>query len=440
MEKQWIDNLRKRFEDKKAPVPEGLWDDIESAMADMEQHGGRSVKKHRARTVSIWGRWAAAAVACAVVAVGIVKYGNSEPSDFRSGNRLAQKIADVSDGTSTMETSDGTAVGGSLETSSPSSDKSVFSDIKSKITGVVEDARERSASDIDISVDDKDLVAEKSLSENNVGDVDERQKKGVSVVNRPPDSRKARYYNSGDDNLLASASKRHHGIDMSVGLYGTNLTAVGSSGNGGTLAMPMNVYADPIMNKDFTLLTIDSRLNRADASENEINVKHRQPVRVGMSVRFKLTDRLGIETGMNYSYLSSEIASGDEDGGFRTEQKLHYVGVPLGLNYGIWSTDYLEIYAAAGATAEFCVSGKSGTDYVSGETIIKHSEYEVKDSRPQWSVNAAAGVQYNFNNVIGVYVEPGVSYYFNNGSDVTTIYKDKPFNFNLNLGLRFTVR
>lgn len=76
-----------------------------------------------------------------------------------------------------METSDGTAVGGSLETSSPSSDKSVFSDIKSKITGVVEDARERSASDIDISVDDKDLVAEKSLSENNVGDVDERQKK-----------------------------------------------------------------------------------------------------------------------------------------------------------------------------------------------------------------------------------------------------------------------
>ncbi|CCY84704.1 uncharacterized protein BN473_00961 [Prevotella sp. CAG:1185] len=440
MEKQWIDNLRKRFEDKKAPVPEGLWDDIESAMADMEQHGGMSVKKHRARTVSIWGRWAAAAVACAVVAVGIVRYGNSESSDFLSGNSLAQKVADVSDETSTMETSDGTAVGGSLETSSPSSDKSVFSDIKSKITGVVEDARERSASDIDISVDDKDLVAEKSLSENNVGDVDERQKKGVSVVNRPPDSRKARYYNSGDDNLLASAPERHHVIDVSVGLYGTNLTAVGSSGNGGTLAMPMNVYADPIMNKDFTLLTIDSRLNRADASENEINVKHRQPVRVGMSVRFKLTDRLGIETGMNYSYLSSEIASGDEDGGFRTEQKLHYVGVPLGLNYGIWSTDYLEIYASAGATAEFCVSGKSGTDYVSGETIIKHSEYEVKDSRPQWSVNAAAGVQYNFNNVIGVYVEPGVSYYFNNGSDVTTIYKDKPFNFNLNLGLRFTVR
>lgn len=44
MERQWIDNLRKRFEDRKAPVPEGLWDDIEYAMADMEQHGGMSVK------------------------------------------------------------------------------------------------------------------------------------------------------------------------------------------------------------------------------------------------------------------------------------------------------------------------------------------------------------------------------------------------------------
>ena len=55
-------------------------------------------------------------------------------------------------------------------------------------------------------------------------------------------------------------------------------------------------------------------------------------------------------------------------------------------------------------------------------------------------MNAAAGVQYNFSNLLGLYVEPGVSYYFDNGSSVSNIYKDKPFNFNLNLGLRFTIR
>ena len=48
--------------------------------------------------------------------------------------------------------------------------------------------------------------------------------------------------------------------------------------------------------------------------------------------------------------------------------------------------------------------------------------------------------QYDFSKLVGVYLEPGVSYYFDNGSDVRTIYKDKPFNFNLNLGVRFTIR
>lgn len=39
---------------------------------------------------------------------------------------------------------------------------------------------------------------------------------------------------------------------------------------------------------------------------------------------------------------------------------------------------------------------------------------------------------------IGVYIEPGISYYFDNNSDVRNIYKDRPLNFNLNIGLRFT--
>ena len=112
----------------------------------------------------------------------------------------------------------------------------------------------------------------------------------------------------------------------------------------------------------------------------------------------------------------------------------------MGVNYDIWKTDFLEVYASAGTMAEFCVSGRSSTEYVSDQTIMKRTETDMKDSRPQWSVNAAAGVQYNFSNLLGLYVEPGVSYYFDNGSSVSNIYKDKPFNFNLNLGLRFTIR
>lgn len=101
------------------------------------------------------------------------------------------------------------------------------------------------------------------------------------------------------------------------------------------------------------LTSMNDNLRAAETEENEVKVKHRQPVRLGMSVRFKLLDRLGVETGMSYSYLSSDIASGDDEGGFRTEQKLHYVGIPLGVNYDIWKTDFLEVYASAGTMAEF---------------------------------------------------------------------------------------
>ena len=65
---------------------------------------------------------------------------------------------------------------------------------------------------------------------------------------------------------------------------------------------------------------------------------------------------------------------------------------------------------------------------------------DLRDRRPQWSVDASAGVQYNFSDSFGLYAEPGVGYYFDNGSNVKTIYKEKPFNFNLNVGFRLTVR
>ena len=58
----------------------------------------------------------------------------------------------------------------------------------------------------------------------------------------------------------------------------------------------------------------------------------------------------------------------------------------------------------------------------------------------QWSVNAAAGAEYNFTPNVGFYVEPGVDHHFNNGSDVENYYKHKPTSFSLNLGLRVNIK
>lgn len=50
----------------------------------------------------------------------------------------------------------------------------------------------------------------------------------------------------------------------------------------------------------------------------------------------------------------------------------------------------------------------------------------------------ALGAQYNINRKVGVYVEPGIAYYFDDGSSVQTIRKENPCNFTLQAGLRLS--
>ena len=57
------------------------------------------------------------------------------------------------------------------------------------------------------------------------------------------------------------------------------------------------------------------------------------------------------------------------------------------------------------------------------------------DKRPQFSAIAGLGLQYNVADRVGLYLEPGASYYFNNGAD-DNIYMSRPLRFDVNLGLR----
>ena len=56
----------------------------------------------------------------------------------------------------------------------------------------------------------------------------------------------------------------------------------------------------------------------------------------------------------------------------------------------------------------------------------------------QLSISSALGAQLNINKNIGLYLEPGVAYFFDDGSEIETIRKETPFNFNLQAGVRFT--
>lgn len=167
--------------------------------------------------------------------------------------------------------------------------------------------------------------------------------------------------------------------------------------------------------------------------------KHRLPVRVGLNVAYRLTDRLSVESGVSYTRLSSDMKDGTKNNYSSSSQKLDYIGVPLNVKYRAFGYRRLSVYASAGLLTEKCVSGKTTHEYVISGEKKKHEAEDVAEKPWQLSVNAALGAQLDVLRNVGVYVEPGVSYYFDDRSTLSTIYKEKPLNFNLNLGVRYTI-
>ncbi|NCC11037.1 MAG: PorT family protein [Bacteroidia bacterium] len=159
-------------------------------------------------------------------------------------------------------------------------------------------------------------------------------------------------------------------------------------------------------------------------SANEIaHVEHRLPLTFGVSVRKRLGHGLSLESGLTYTYLASDVRllGVERD----LTQKLHYIGLPVRLNWTFVDKKRVSFYLSGGGAVEKCVYGSLGSEKQTVKPL-------------QLSVSAAVGAQLNVSQRIGLYVEPGVAYFFKDGSDVQTIRKEHPFNFNLQGGIRFT--
>ena len=159
-------------------------------------------------------------------------------------------------------------------------------------------------------------------------------------------------------------------------------------------------------------------------------VRHHQPIHYGLSLRYRLNKRWGIETGLTYSLLTSDITMTEENTTTQSTQRLNYIGIPLKAEYLLWGSRHFDVYASAGMMVEKMVKG-------SLEDIDKGAKKSLSIRPLQFSVNSGLGAEYKYNDLLSIFLEPGVAYYFDNGSAVPTFYQDKPLNFNLNLGLRF---
>ena len=157
---------------------------------------------------------------------------------------------------------------------------------------------------------------------------------------------------------------------------------------------------------------------------------HSQPVAFGLSVDYPLSDHLSLTSGVVYTRLRSDFTRIIHSQQISQEQTLHYVGIPLGLNYRLLQHGAFKAYVAAGVQADWNVATRLNTEGV---------ESKMSRDRMQWSVNASIGVQYNLLPQLALYAEPGLNHYFDNGSNVQNFFKDKPTSLRLQFGLRLTI-
>ena len=253
---------------------------------------------------------------------------------------------------------------------------------------------------------------------------------------------------STDHHAAAYASQSYHFekneevSGWSMQLYAENLTpslgGVNSDASGGyndfsygTMAEPLpGVIPDPtaggIYGEEYLLASY-----KAIQRNQQGNAKHHAPVSVGLQVAFGIAPRLSLSTGLVYTRTSSDFYPYAPGSSYNVHQVLHYVGIPVGLNYEFWQSGGFHAYVMAGAEADYNVKNDTEEEGVKKE--------DAKRDRVQFSGKASLGAQYDITPKVGLYIEPGAKYYFDNGSHVENTFKDKKLNFNLQFGLRFNL-
>lgn len=454
MNNDWTDRLRDRMADYEMPVGDELWANIEQSLAQDEVFVNKNIHSNNgvARSV-VMRRFSIAASIAALLAGGAYVY-------FHPWNEVAEnEVAAIFDkGSKTFIDKRQTAV--------PKDSQAAISDNNQK--SISANGQNAMSKDGLQTLSGGGQTRNNILAQSNsVGLVSsesalsldlDTQSSARSVNEKSetvPSSRSSRKVNSlitsegdvmssaqnGRRTVLAQSSmdeepgrkNKHHRGGLKLQLYGENGFIGKTSGGNSPVLMSSMPSSDPVFydkNTQIASLFDERYMVMIPTSDLYEETKHHQPISVGMQVGFHLLPKLKLSTGLVYTKVSSDFISGVSDTRTVSTQDLHYIGIPLNLSYSVWEYKGLHTYVTAGGEGAVNIKNHTETD---GE--VKES----KRDKMQWSTNASVGIQYDFIPQLGVYVEPGMKYYFDNGSQIENIFKDKKLNFNIQFGLRFNV-
>jgi hypothetical protein len=144
---------------------------------------------------------------------------------------------------------------------------------------------------------------------------------------------------------------------------------------------------------------------------------HDLPVSIGLAARYGLTDRLWLESGIEFTKLHSRLDD--------LHTSMLFVGIPLRVNYRLFSAGPFEAYAGLGGKAEKCLKATLGG-------------MKVSEPQLQWSGSVLLGAQTRLTKKTWLYLQPDLTYYFTKTAMVSYRTENR-LGLTVNAGLRFDI-
>ena len=468
--KDWTSKLRDQMTDYQEPVKHDLWAGIAQSLAQNQPVAGengvpenhpvkRVEKEPKARIVTL-KRWSAAAAAVALLGIGgsyvylhqeDVEQGNAQlaslaSSEASSASSASSSSLSASSSSQSAASSSQSAASPSLSASSSSHSKQVplvAADNKSADSKSRQKAASSAASLL--SSDYASVPVQSAAPMNDEGEtmvavasdeaplVASKYKSAESAQSQAEPNSSSSYHFSRNSEVAGVSMKLYaENLGAGMGNVNSGSNIVNRYSDSGVMADPMpGVYPDPSVGGSNDVDYLMAAAYKALQKSPQGKAKHHAPVSVGMQIAFGVAPRLSLSTGVVYTRTSSDFYPYAPNNDYNVHQVLHYVGIPVGLNYELWRSGGFHAYVMAGAEAAYNVKNDTDEDGT--------KKQDAKRDKVQFSGKASLGAQYDISPSVGLYIEPGAKYYFDNGSDVENTFKDKKLNFNLQFGLRFNL-
>ena len=458
MANDWKNKLRSEFEHYEEAEPEGLWAAVRDSLASADGLRGASVQGNRSslgkrrHAPEQYGRRYARAAAfgsfavAAALAVALIPDWGGKPSGPLSGEGFAALSASSVTG-SASSGMDGLVPSGTdnsvFMADGAEGDDSAFADLLSP-------ERSSSAAGSPAKPDGSGASAVPGSRESveSVGTVVPGKSSGSGESAEPVDPAVPRasgesggqliFEDSGDFSTLDEDASRVSGqrkaLSLKLAVASSSFSSTSHSGYGamyGSSVAAFRFSATPVADDGYSAVLLKNNYQEVSTTS-----RHYLPVNVGFSLGWEFAPGFSLSAGVDYTCLVSDLSSGTDATRYETRQTLHYLGIPVTLEWSFVQRSRLRAYLYAGGQARKAVYGTSSTRYVIDSAPWEPVIEKIGETPLQWSAGAGAGVEYMLGDKVGLYAEPGLNYYFDNGSPVENVFKSRPMNFNLTLGLR----